>query len=165
MRLEIGCGLKPHAGFKTIDVEEYAHPDYLGDFRTMSFKDIEEIRCHHLLEHFGRKEAIDVLKLWYSWLAKGGCLIIETPDFKGICEDFIKTWDLDISQRKIDKRRYWLSRHAYGSQEQTWAYHKDAWWEEKFKSILPQLGFKILGFRLDKSRAILPNILVVAEKL
>src|SRR3990167_3351952 len=99
--LEIGCGRMPHKGFKTIDIEEYAHPDYLGDFRTMSFTDVDMIRMHHVLEHFGRDEGIQVLNLLNTWLKPNGLLVIETPDFEGICREFLKD-------------PYWMTRHAYG---------------------------------------------------
>lgn len=151
-RLDIGSGEKPHKGYKTIDIEEYAHPDYLGDFRLMSFKDVDEIRSHHLLEHFTRDEGIRVLKLWHSWLRTGGQLIVETPDFEYICKDFT-----------VDP--YWMTRHAYGSQEAEWAVHKDGWYEAKFRQVLPDVGYGILQIKRNKSRKILPNILVVAIKI
>jgi len=157
MKIEIGCGLKPHKGYKTIDVEEYAKPDYLGDFRTMSFENLEEIRSHHLLEHFSREEAIKIIDTWYGWLSLGGKLIIETPDIEGICEQFSK-----ITGKK---ERYWLCRHLYGSQERDWAFHRDGWWEDKFKDILSSHCFKIISFRKNLSRKYLPNILVIAEKI
>ena len=87
-KIEIGSGKWPHAGYTTIDIEPASNPDIVGDFRTMNFSGIEEIRNHHLLEHFDRCEAIDILKLWHQWLKKGGTLIVETPDFEGICEHF-----------------------------------------------------------------------------
>lgn len=152
MNLDIGAGLRPHHGYKTIDVETYAHPDYLGDFWTMSFKDIDIIRSHHLLEHFTRDEGVSVLKLWHSWLKTGGTLIVETPDFEYICKDF-----------SVDP--YWMTRHAYGSQEASWAIHKDGWYEDKFRKILPELGYKITQITRNKSRKILPNITVVAQKI
>ena len=151
-KLEIGSGRRPHKGYETIDVEAYAKPDHLGDFRKMVFEDVDEIRSHHLLEHFGREEGLSILKRWHSWLKKGGILIVETPDFQGICNHF-----------HTDK--YWMARHAYGSQEQPWAFHKDAWYEDKFKEVLPKLGFEILSITFSKSRKILPNITVVAKKL
>ena len=151
MKIEIGCGLRLHKGYKTIDVEEYAHPDFLGDFRDMEFKDVEEIRSHHLLEHFGRDEALEVLRLWSSWLMPGGKLIVETPDFEYICKDF-----------EMDK--YWMSRHAYGSQEAEWAFHRSGWWEARFRQYLPKAGFEIEEIRRSRSREILPNILVIARK-
>lgn len=157
IKLEVGCGVRHHKGYKTIDIESYANPDYLGDFRTMMFEDVDEIRSHHLLEHFDRNEAIFVLKLWASWLKKGGVLIIETPDLEGICEEFIK--------RKQPMNRYWLARHLYGSQEKEWAFHKDAWWEDKFKAILPKCGFKVTDIKKSASRVYLSNLTVRAIKL
>ena len=152
-KLDVGCGRKPHKGYTTIDIEEYAHPDYLGDFRTMSFKEIEVIRSHHVLEHFTREDGINVLKLWKSWLKTGGTLLIETPDFEYICKDF-------------DKNPYHMTRHAYGSQEAEWALHKDGWYEAKFVKILTELGFKIESFKHSHTHSYqLPNITVIATKL
>jgi len=151
MMLEIGCGKRPHRGYKTIDVEAYAHPDYLGDFRTMEFKDVECIRMHHVLEHFGREEGVRVLKLIYSWLMPGGTFILETPDFEYICKNFATD-------------PYWMTRHTFGSQEAEWAYHRDGWYEQKFKETLPNLGFEIIRIERNVSRTVLPNILVVAKK-
>lgn len=151
-KIEIGSGKRPHKGYKTIDVEAYANPTYLGDFRTMSFSELDEIRNHHVLEHFGREEGIKVLKQWCSWLKKDGILVVETPDFEYICENF-------------KKDPYWMTRHAFGSQEASWAFHLDGWYEDKFKEILPKCGFEILSISRNVSRKILPNILVIAKKL
>jgi SAM-dependent methyltransferase len=156
MKIEIGSGRKPHKGYDTIDVESYANPTYLGDFRTMKFENLDEIRNHHLFEHFNRAEAIEVLKLWYSWLRPEGILIIETPDIEGISEMFLS--------HKNNRIRDWLIRHLYGSQEADWAYHRDGWYEDKFRGLLPKLGFTILEVRKSKSRQILPNITIVAKK-
>lgn len=151
MKLEIGSGRKPHKGYETIDIESYANPTYLGDFRQMNFSDVEVLRAHHILEHFNREEGISVLKLWVSWLRLGGLLIVETPDFEYICKNF-------------EKDKYWMSRHAFGSQEASWAYHKDAWYEEKFVKVFPTLGLKIQSIERSVSRKILPNITVIAQK-
>ena len=152
LRLEIGSGRMPHNGYSTIDVEAYANPTYLGDFRTMEFKDVDEIRSHHLLEHFGREEGERVLRLWHSWLKPSGILIVETPDFEGICKEF-----------SVDP--YWMTRHSFGSQEAEWAYHRDGYYQKKFEELLPKIGFKIISITKSKSRKILPNIMVVAEKI
>ena len=153
LKLDIGAGRRPHKGYQTIDVEAYANPDFLGDFRGMSFVGVEAIRAHHLLEHFSEAEAVDVLKQWHSWLVPGGQLIVETPDFAGICLNF------------VHGDQYWLARHAYGDQALPWAFHKSAWYDGKYKSILPKVGFKVLSISFNLSRKILPNIVVVAEKI
>jgi predicted SAM-dependent methyltransferase len=149
--LNIGCGKRKYRGYTTIDIDSENSPDIVGDFRTMDFKDVDEIRAEHLLEHFSRDEGIQVLKLWHKWLKEGGILIVETPDFEGICRDF-----------EIDK--YWMTRHAYGSQNADWAYHRDGYYEQKFKDLLPNLGFEIVSITKNRSRKILPNIKVVAVK-
>lgn len=156
MKIELGSGLRPHVGYITIDVESYSNPDIVGDFRTMSFSELDEIRSHHLLEHFSRDGALVVLKLWRSWLRVGGLLVIETPDFEEICKAF--------GERKSAKERYWLCRHVHGSQEANWAFHKDGWWEGKFRVTLPKLGFKIDSITRSVSRIYLPNITVTAIK-
>lgn len=151
MYLDIGAGRKPHKGYKTIDVESYANPDFLGDFRTMSFSGIEVIRAHHILEHFSEIEAVSVLELWRDWLADGGQLIVETPDFEGICRDFL-----------VDP--YWMARHAYGDQARDWAFHRSAWYKSKFERVLADIGFSNISVSFNKSKKILPNIVVVATK-
>ena len=152
MKLDIGAGKKKHKGYTSIDIEEYNNPDIVGDFRTMKFENIEVIRAHHLLEHFGRDDGEDVLKLWASWLQKGGILIVETPDFEMIC-------------RNWDKNHYWMTRHAYGSQEREWALHKDGWYEEKFRVLMPKYGLEIIDVYRDVCRRYLPNITVRAKKI
>lgn len=162
-RIEIGSGKWPHIGYTHIDIEKNPNVDIVGDFRTMSFSELEEIRSHHLLEHFSRNESIEVLKLWHSWLKKDGVLTIETPDFEYICAKF-----------SSDKK--WMTQHTFGSQEANWAYHKDGWWEEKFRKILPEIGFEIVIVKRstskvirdegeDKGRHILPNITITAKKI
>jgi predicted SAM-dependent methyltransferase len=156
MNLELGSGKRPHKGFKTVDIEPSNHPDIVGDFRTMSFKDVDVIRAHHLLEHFSRLEACVVLSQWRDWLKPDGMLIVETPDFEYICKGFAE---------QDAKGKYWFTRHAYGSQESDWAFHRDGYYQSKFEEMLPRLGFKILSIKRSISRMYLPNITVVAQKI
>lgn len=153
-KIHIGCGKKRFKGYLNIDVEEQYKPDLVADFRKLNFKDLEVIRNYHLLEHFPREEAINIIKLWASWLKKDGLLIIETPDFEGICEMFISD----------HKRRDWLIRHTYGSQDFQWALHQDGWYEDKFRNILPECGFCVENIERIKGSKKLPNIKVVAIK-
>ena len=123
----------------------------IGDFRTMHFEDVDEILSEHLLEHFGRDEGIQVLKLWYDWLKPGGTLIVETPDVEGVAENF-------------GRNKYWMTRHLYGSQETDWAFHRDGWYESKFRDIFGEMGFEIVSITKNVTRGILPNIRVTATK-
>ncbi len=46
MRIDLGSGKYPHAGCISVDIEPSNHPDIVGDFRTMEFKDLEEIKAY-----------------------------------------------------------------------------------------------------------------------
>lgn len=151
-KILLGCRAKILKGYKNIDIENHPGVDIVTDFRTLTFHDLDEVRSHHLLEHFSREESFNVIRLWKSWLKVGGHLIIETPDFEGICQNF-------------NKDKYWMARHSEGSQEAEWAFHRSCWWQEKFEKILSELGFEILEIRKSVSRKILPNITVIAKKL
>ncbi len=152
MKINIGCGKRHHSGYKTVDIEPSSNADVIGDFREMKFENIQEILAEHILEHFGRDEGEKILDLWNSWLVKGGILIIETPDFEGICDNF-------------RKNRYWMTRHAYGSQEAEWAFHRTGYYESLFRDILPKHGFEIKEITKNVTRHILPNIRVKAIKI
>lgn len=165
-KVEIGAGKWPVAGYYHIDIEPGKGIDKVCDFRKMSFSNLEEVRAHHLLEHFSYSEVIDVLKLIHSWLAVGGLMIVETPDFERICQLF-------------SSGGYWADKehmmtHAFGSQEADWAFHKIGWYKERFEKVLPPLGFEIQLIKQKhsytrygdrKTRYRLPNILVMAKKI
>lgn len=152
MKLHLGARFKRFSGYLNVDIEKHPGVDLVADFRTLEYNnEIEAIRAHHLLEHFSRAEGVEVLKQWYSWLMPGGVLIVETPDLEGICADF-------------NRDKYWMCRHAYGSQEADWAFHRDGWYEDKFKEVFPKLGFEIQSIVKSRSRKILPNITVSAIK-
>lgn len=167
-RLEIGSGKFPRKGYTHVDIEASAKPDILGDFRTMEFFDIEEIIALHILEHFSREEGLEVLKQWYSWLRVGGKLIVETPDLERICQFFT------TRPERLWANREYLNYALYGSQEASWAFHKDGYWREKFEQILPEIGFKIekvwqkhsyIRYGEDRTRYRLPDIRIIAVKI
>src|SRR3990167_4406121 len=150
-KLCIGSGRRLKKDFTNIDIESKNNPDIVGDFRTMSFNDVDEIVAEHILEHFSRDEGLQVLSQWRSWLKVSGILIVETPDFEYICKNF-------------NQDPYWMTRHAYGSQEADWAFHRDGYYEAKFRSLLPELGFEVLKIERRITRRVLPNIIVTARK-
>lgn len=166
-KVEIGSGKFPRKGYTHIDVEVSAKPDILGDFRTMSFENLDEVMALHVLEHFDRKEGLEVLRQWYGWLKLGGKLIVETPDLERICQFFF------IKPERLWADRQHLNQSLYGSQEADWAFHRDGWWKEKFEEVLPKIGFEIetvwqkhsyIRYGSPPVRYRLPDIRVVAIK-
>lgn len=148
MKLHLGCGEKYLEGYVNIDFPDseqsiiHTKADvYYNNMQELSYPEnsIDEIRSHHLFEHFSRAEALKLLVRWRSWLKPGGILVIETPDFTTSAMAFLSSGSM--------KRRFQLARHIYGSQEARWAQHKDYWDKAKFKFVLGKLGYKVIKVR------------------
>lgn len=146
MKVHLGCGNKYLEGYVNIDLPPSEHTvmevkaDMYADIRTLEFPEnsIEEVRLHHLFEHFTRAEALKLLVRWRKWLKVGGVLHIQTPDFS-VCA-------LKYILAPIEYRLK-LGRHIFGSQEARWAFHLDFWDKKKFKFVLKRLGFDIVKIK------------------
>ncbi|KKQ68421.1 MAG: Methylase involved in ubiquinone/menaquinone biosynthesis-like protein [Parcubacteria group bacterium GW2011_GWA2_38_27] len=176
-------------GYVNIDFPPSEHTiiipkaDIFKDIRKLEYQEnsVDEIRNHHLFEHFSRQEALKLLLQWRRWLKLGGLLVIETPDFEECAKLFITTNDIE--------KQFKLARHIFGSHEAEWALHKDFWSKSKFKFVLNKLGFSVSEIQQNRSYYrkdnsfiakvvgkiapesiknltgdILPNIIVRAEK-
>ena len=141
IKLHLGCQNNYLEGYVNVDLPpseqtvEKVRADVYEDVRRLSYPDntIDEIRSHHLLEHFSRQEALLLLARWHRWLKKDGLLVVETPDFETSIKKFIKADNI--------KDRFPFGRHIFGSQEAAWAQHQDFWYEDKFRYVLSQLGY------------------------
>ena len=146
VKLHLGCGSYYLDGYINIDLPADQHTvskpktDLIADFRTLKYEPgtVDEVRCHHVFEHFTRAEALKLLLVWRRWLAIGGTLHIETPDFDTAC------WYYALSGKKA---RAEISRHVFGSQEAAWANHYDGWGKRKYTDVLTALGFTALQFK------------------
>lgn len=144
IKLHLGCGGKYFKGYVNIDFPPSEHTiiipktDVSKDIRDLYYPEnsVDEIRSHHLFEHFSRQTALKLLIQWRRWLKPKGILIIETPDFEESAKMFLTTNNLE--------KKFKLARHIFGSHEAEWAYHRDFWDKSKFQLVLNKLGFKIL---------------------
>ncbi len=124
MKVHLGCGNKYLEGYVNIDLPPSEHTvmevkaDMFADIRTLEFPEnsIEEVRLHHLFEHFTRAEALKLLVRWRKWLKVGGILHIQTPDFAACALKYLYA---------PIRLRLKLGRHIFGSQEARWANHLD----------------------------------------
>lgn len=151
IKLHLGCGEAYLEGYTNIDFPVAEHSvmkpkaDVFADIRTLQYApgSIAEIRSHHVFEHFSRAETLKLLRQWHGWLAVGGKLVIETPDFEGSIKKFLYA---DIRTQSQ------LGRHIFGSQEAKWAYHLDGWYGRKFKFVLSRFGFEKIGVQNFSNR-------------
>jgi predicted SAM-dependent methyltransferase len=164
LRLHLGCGGVHLDGYRNIDlppeeqgVQEGIRPDEYADITRLDYplESVEEIRLHHVFEHFDRPTAIRLLIDWRGFLRPGGTLKIETPDFKRCAQVFVL--------RRSAAARMKLLRHMFGSHEAGWAVHKDGWYEERFRNHLEALGYEHLKFERSRWRGTF-NITVTARR-
>ncbi len=114
IKLNLGCGDKILDGFINVDVaNERAgkQPDVICDVRNLDkFSDnyADEILAVHVIEHFWRWEVIEILKEWVRVLKPNGKLILECPNLKSACEEFLKNPDLHSGPGPEGQRTMWV---------------------------------------------------------
>jgi glycosyltransferase involved in cell wall biosynthesis/predicted SAM-dependent methyltransferase len=165
LKLHLGCGETYLPGYTNIDfpsehhtVQRTSKADIHADIPELRYPpgSVEEIRLHHVFEHFDRGTAVRLLIEWYDWLKVGGMLVIETPDFEKCAQTFIR------SSGEGDRLK--VLRHIFGSHEAAWAVHLDGWYQAKFELFLGSLGYRDLFFSASEWRGTC-NITVTARKL
>lgn len=164
-RLHLGCGAKYLEGYINIDFPASEHTvlkdlvaDEYADIQGLVYprNSLDEIRLHHVFEHFSRPTALALLCRWRDWLRPGGMLRIETPD--AMASIRLMTSPLYSCDSKQQ-----VMRHLFGSHEAAWAVHADGWYREKFRITLEKLGFVGIEF-VASGWSMLRNIEVTAYK-
>lgn len=98
VKLDLGCGRKPRAGFIGVDMSAACSPDVLHDLRTMPwpFDDasVDEVYSGHFLEHLDGEERIAFMEELYRVLRPGGTALIVTPywSWVGAVQDPTHKW-------------------------------------------------------------------------
>ena len=167
LRLHLGCGKWRFDGYVNIDYPLAEHnvvtqlgADLHADITKLNFpaKSVDEIRLHHVFEHFNRVTALGLLLRWHEWLKPGGRIHIETPDLIGSAKTLLSaaSW----------KTKMGVVRHLAGDQAAHWAYHIEQWFPERFEHTLKKLGFDSVQTRSTSwdKEPYLSNVEVVAVK-
>lgn len=165
IKLHLGCGQEYLQDYVNIDYPPSFHTvqsqfkkvDFYYDITKLKLKrnSIDEIRLHHVLEHFTYPQSLKLLIQWQHALKPNGKLIVETPDFKATVQELFK--------QKTFQQQAPMVRHIFGSHEATWAVHRDGWFKEKYEYILPRLGYKIIKIKYSQYKCT-RNITVTAKK-
>jgi SAM-dependent methyltransferase len=113
-RLNLGCGDKILAGYVNVDVAEARagrRPDVLCDLRRLEpFADdsADEILSVHVIEHFWRWEALEVLCEWRRVLKPGGVMALECPNLAAACAELLKDPDRLAGPGQEGQRTMWV---------------------------------------------------------
>lgn len=164
LRLHLGCGQVYLPGYLNIDyppgehsVQQESKADLHADILQLDYPahSIQEVRAHHVFEHFQRPVALALLVRWYQWLAPGGILRLETPDLERSIHEILGTRD--------ERQRQRILRHVFGSHEAHWATHHDGWYKDKWEVTLGRLGFHACQFEYSSWKDTF-NVTVTATK-
>jgi len=169
VKLHLGCGAVHLKGYINLDFPQSEHnvmksaadaeADIVND---LSFPEgsVDEIRSHHVLEHFSRVIALAQLVKWHHWLKIDSTLVIETPDAMSSAAQ-LGCENIEYAQKMA------IVRHLVGDQAASWAYHREMWWDQRFETTFSSLGFHITDIVKTKwdRWPYLANITVTAMKL
>jgi ubiquinone/menaquinone biosynthesis C-methylase UbiE len=114
IKLNLGCGDKLLTGYLNVDIAHEragAQPDVICDVRNLGkFEDnfADEILAVHVVEHFWRWEVESVLREWVRVLKPGGKMILECPNIKTACEEFLKDPDIAGLPGPESQRTMWV---------------------------------------------------------
>jgi SAM-dependent methyltransferase len=123
VKLNLGCGDKILAGYVNVDVAPSRagkKPDLMCDLHDLArFEDgsAEEILAVHVVEHFWRWEVVQVLREWMRVLKPQGRMILECPNLRSACEQFL-----------ADPERF--SAAGPDGQRTMWVFYGDPSWQD-----------------------------------
>ena len=138
-KLHVGCGEVKIEGFINIDAIRTAATDFIAHIEDLPKyvlpNSIDFIYSSHMLEHLSRKDAVQVLKMYYDYLRPGGELRISVPDLKRLSsiadEQNLSFDEMDLIQGVL-----------MGGQNTKYNYHKSVYWFDLLKHILEEIGFR-----------------------
>lgn len=145
MKLHLGCGQRYLAGYVNIDfpssehsIQEKSVADVHADLMELRYPAgcIDEIRLHHVFEHFPRWVACALLASWNSWLHEAGVIHIEVPDFTRTARTILSPFS-SLKQQAV------AERHLFGSHEARWAAHCEGYTPRLLESMLASAGFRV----------------------
>lgn len=137
-KLHLGCGGVRINGFINIDTFKTSATDFICEIEDLPKyikpNSIRLIYSSHTLEHFSRKDSIQVLKMFYDFLEPKGELRIAVPDLTKL-SDIVKNTKLGFKKMET------VQGVLMGGQNTRYNYHKSIYWFDLLKQILINIGF------------------------
>ena len=148
-KLEIGCGENPTPGYLNTDryvtERNKIFVDLECDARSMPFdnESFREVLAFGVVEHFGRKDVIQVFSEVIRVLVPGGLFKFDVPNFDWFIHAYLTGYD-QITGEKLASHRdeMWIMKSIFGGQDGPGQYHKWAWSEVSMKLFLDNQKFK-----------------------
>lgn len=114
LKLNLGCGDKILPGYVNVDVAPSRggrEPDVicdLHDLHPFATGTVDEILSVHVVEHFWRWEVVGVLREWVRVLKPGGLMVLECPNLRSACEQFLANPEAFSGPGPEGQRTMWV---------------------------------------------------------
>jgi predicted SAM-dependent methyltransferase len=141
MKLDLGSGnpdqgeVQPE-GYVLNDIEPHKNIDLVCDIKDLTEfvpeRSCSEIRASHILEHFGTKEVVEIVKIVKFLLVDGGMFTIFVPNFR---------WHAELMMTGNDEMAV---HYAFGGQLDQYDYHKTGFSPKILRKLLEENGFVVL---------------------
>lgn len=157
IRLEIGCGKKPRAGFRTCDIRDLPEVDYVCAADDLPFENntVDEIYSRHVVEHFTLKEFLKVLQEWNRVLKVGGSVYIICPNLLWHLKQILEGSHESFYEKTSGKNdRYWGFGSLFGWQQDQYDVHKFGYYYQLLADILSEFGFENIEDLTDSGRGL-----------
>jgi len=161
IKLNLGCGGRPLSGWINIDNFDYeegdtsrsgSYYDVKSDIRDLNIPNdqVSAILLVHVIEHFTRWEAIEMLSHYFEKLKPGGLLIVEMPDLDKCIELYLRGRKAPHMATPIGNLNMGFTQF-YGNQWSRLDYetHRYVWTVGEFCTVLKDLGYEIVSANHD----------------
>ena len=139
IKIDIGSGDPTtlelqEAGYILNDIEPHKGIDLVCDIldlkKHLKEGQCAEVRCSHILEHFGKVDLIKVIRIVHFILKKGGVFNIIVPNLK---------WQVQFLGNDDERAVYYI----FGGQLDKYDYHKTGFTVDILTRLLTNNGFAI----------------------
>lgn len=134
MNIHLGCGKRYIENWVNIDIvsdDDRVLNDNVSILSSIPDESVDIIYASHVLEHFGRHQVEDVVKVWFRKLKKNGILRVAVPDFEAVCKRY-------ETQKDMSEIIGFLS----GGQRNDYDYHKIVFDFSSLSNLLKKIGLK-----------------------
>lgn len=135
LKLHLGCGSRHIPGFIHIDAAPWPHVDIVGPVERLPLAGgtASVIYASHILEHFDRRQYLEVLAECYRVLRPGGLLRISVPDFAACVAEYYENGIADGLTGLVGL--------VVGGQRDAFDYHKMIFDQRSLTEALRRTGF------------------------